>query len=696
MSLLLILPTSVSLGDTVLVEYSGRTLPADADTAWELNGGQASEALEDGRWVIRQAQNFSRVVRFPSRHDRWMGQEHELTFRWSSTAPDTHAADGMGVTFQGRRLRLFPLKLPDGRSVLLTGTENGCLLGEPACHVGIPEGVSFDAAELNQYVVRWATNENNDYPFELWINGHKTATLSGETVVGNDVFLGFEARAGNHVLDDIIWRVTKSGTVVPDPSLTHAIEQLRRGRRQLFLDDALIASRSGLKRVVNQPKKYAGNPVVRAGQTPWQSFRAQVYGTVLYDPRDRKFKMWYLAAPRFPWEEPGTKDGRLVCPNFQFTAYAESSDGFQWELPELGLVDFHGSVKNNICRMATECAEGVAVVLDLDDPNPRRRYKAFYWEHAVSYQGSPVKEINAMSVSFSADGKDWKEHPDNPVIPQPSDSGQQALWDPDRRLYRVLGRFGAGGRRVAMSESSDFVHWTPPRLVMAADANDGNGVQVYGMGTTFYEGLFIGLPWMYHEGTSEKIDVELAVSRDCVQWERVADRQVFLPNGHPGEWDAGIIFTASQPLQMVGDQVFLFYSGIQGNHDYNLRDFAQPGDEDYAAYRRRATASIGVATIRRDGFVSLDAGEREGELVTRAFHWGEQNALHVNADVREGQLVVEVLNRDGKQIAMSRPISGDHPKLELEFEPPLSELRRESVQLRFRMRQGKLYSFWVQ
>ena len=413
-------------------------------------------------------------------------------------------------------------------------------------------------------------------------------------------------------------------------------------------------------------------------------------------PDERKFRMWYLAGPRFPWEKPAKKDGRLVCPNFQFTAHAESTDGIHWKLPTLGLVDFDGSKQNNICRMATECAEGVAVVYDPDDRDPSRRYKAFYWEHAVAYNGSPVKPINAMSVSFSADGKDWKEHPGNPVIGQASDSGQQALWDPDRKVYRVLGRFGVGGRRVAMSQSTDFIHWTPSRLVMAADAKDGAGVQVYGMGTTFYEGVFIGLPWMYHQGTTEKIDVELAFSRDCINWERVADRQIFIPNGKPGEWDAGIIFTASQPLQIVDDTVYIFYSGVQGNHDYNLRKHAQPGEADYEKYRRRATASIGVATIRRDGFVSMDAGEQEGELLTRAFSWPANRELHVNANVSGGSLIVEVVDATGEVVTKTRLMTGDFRDVNLAFDRELTDRQRKKIQLRLRLHGGKLYSFWFE
>jgi len=680
---------------SVLVDYSGDILPETAQPAWKLIGGSATESIQDGCWVIRNVQNFSRIIHLPSSKDRYDGQEHELVFRWASTARDTLAADGVSVHFAGRRFRLFPLKLADGRSVLLTGTMRGCLLSEPKCHVAIPGGLEFDASLLNHYRVRWVTNAPNDYGFDVWINETKIGTLAGEMITGDDMSLGFEARAGEHILDDIRWSILKPGTRLPDAATTHALQQIARGRRQLFLDDAIIESTRGLKRVVNQPQKYAQNPVIRAGQTPWQTFRAQVYGTVLYIPDERKFKMWYLAGPRFPWEKPATKDGRLVCPNFQFTAYAESADGFRWELPVLGLVELDESKQNNVCRMATECAEGVAVVHDPHDQDPNRRYKAFYWEHAVPYEGSPVKPINGMSVSFSADGKNWKEHPGNPVIGQASDSGQQALWDPDRKVYRAMGRFGAGGRRVAMSESTDFVHWTPSRLVMAADAKDGPGVQVYGMGTTFYEGIFIGLPWMLHQGTTEKIDVELAVSRDCINWERVADRQIFIPNGKLGEWDAGIIFTASQPLQVVDDTVFIFYSGVQGNHDYNLRKYAQPGDADYEKYRTRATASIGVATIRGDSFVSMDAGQQEGTLLTRAFRWPADRDLHVNADVSAGRLIVEVVNETGQVLAKTRPMTGDFRDVKLSFDHDFNNRQREKTRLRFRLQSGKLYSFWL-
>lgn len=681
----------------VVFRYSGDSLPAAAKPPWKLASGTAQESLVDGRWVIGRPADFARGYQFAPARQRRERQTHEVSFRWMSTASDSHAADGVWFTFAGRRLRLFPLRLADGESVLLTGTANGCVLSEPACRVRLPGELGFRADRLNQYRVRWTTNRENDYPFQLAINGKPVGELPGETIGGHNWRIGFEARAGNHELDDIQWSILTTGSPIPDPDAAHARRQLERGRRQLFLDDAIIASREGVSRQLHQPRKFAGNPVLRAADKPWQTFRAQVYGTVLYFPEERLFKMWYLAAPRFPWEEPGKKDGRTVCPNFQFTAYAESKDAVHWRLPSLGLVNYDGSTDNNICKLATECAEGIAVVYDAQATNPDRRYKAFYWEHSVPYQGSPVKTIHGMSVAFSRDGKLWREHPQNPVIDQSSDSGQQAFWDPDRKVFRALGRFGAGGRRVAMSTSKDFSRWSPSRLVIAADAEDGAGVQIYGMGTTFYEGCFIGLPWMYHQGSTEQIDVELAISRDCVNWRRVADRGVFIPNGKPGEWDAGMIFTASQPLQTVGDRIFIYYTGIQGNHVYNIRKLAQPGDGDYEQHRRRGTASIGLATIRRDGFVSMRAGAREGNLVTREFTWPADRQLHVNCDaslVDSGRLEVDVLAPDLKPIIASTTIRGDKSSHRVQFDAKQPSGRR--VRLRFRLASADLYSFWFE
>ena len=66
-----------------------------------------------------------------------------------------------------------------------------------------------------------------------------------------------------------------------------------------------------------------------------------LYGTVIKD--GDTFRMWYLA--NFDAKQlktPAPKHWRPMC-------YAESKDGIHWIKPDLGLVEFNGNKKNNIC-----------------------------------------------------------------------------------------------------------------------------------------------------------------------------------------------------------------------------------------------------------------------------------------------------------------------------------------------------------
>src|SRR5437879_350452 len=64
--------------------------------------------------------------------------------------------------------------------------------------------------------------------------------------------------------------------------------------RQLFLDDYLVADIQNLKRVLNRPTKYSGNPILKP-ERPWE-FSNTFVGNgpgVIFDQKKRVFKMWY-------------------------------------------------------------------------------------------------------------------------------------------------------------------------------------------------------------------------------------------------------------------------------------------------------------------------------------------------------------------------------------------------------------------
>ena len=676
-------------------QLTGRHLPAESKPAWKKAGGTARESIEDGRWVVRDPKNFCRRL-LVGDYQQTDGQKNEVRFEWGTNCRDNRRADGFSIHTQGRRLRLHPIHRPNRPDLLLVGVRGGMGPDIIASHVDLTALPGFNARKPNRYLLRWVTQEINDFRFELSINGTPIAELTGEPrVVGRDVSIGFEFRGGTHSISSVAWDMNRGGRRVVSPGARTAVRRLAMGYRELFLDDLMVAELRGIKKVLHRPIKYSRNPVIRHHQRPWQKFRAQLYGTVLYIPEEKIFKMWYLAGARFPDEAAITLDGKPRVPNFQMLAYAESRDGLNWTLPDLGLVSFNGSRHNNLCRFSRENAEGVGVVYDPHDPDPARRYKAFYWEHSVrSPHKIPVAvAISAMSVSFSADGKNWTNHPGNPVIPQASDTGHQALWDPFRKVYVAYGRFGAGGRKIARSESRDFINWSPSQLVFAADAADtksrGGRPQFYGMGTTIYEGTYIGLPWLFWENSSNRLDVQLASSRDGIHWQRAGNRQTLIPNGKRGTWDGGCIFTASQPLQVKDDTIYIYYSGLSLDHEE-----PRPSRRARPEY---GESSIGVATLRRDGFVSMRAGEKPATLVTGLFQWPAGRRLHLNVDASKGGVRVGVLDQNGRLLdgfVRSKLISGDRTDVVVEWTGS-GEPKAKSVQLKFEMTNADLYSYWL-
>ena len=481
-----------------------------------------------------------------------------------------------------------------------------------------------------------------------------------------------------------------------------AQQQVTAGYRQLFLDDVMVERANGLKRVLHPPQKYQGNPIIQQGQTAWNEYRTQLYGTVLYFPEEKKFKMWYLSGARLPYRQPILLDGRARIPNYQLVGYAESHDGFHWKLPHLGLVEYNGSRKNNICRIARTNVEGIAVLYDPRDSDSTRRYKALYWEHSAS-NPEPEPGINGISVSYSADGKDWTDDRRNPVIPYGSDTGQQVVWDERIEKYVAFGRFNAGGRKVARAESTDFARWSEPRRVYDADRGDPSGTQIYGMGISRYEGLYIGLPWMFHITSSQRIDIQLASSRDGQRWQRVGNRQLLIPNGPPDSWDAGVIFTASQPVQRKDNRIFIFYSASSHDHDHDYlhADPTEKGTPEWFQRFSKVGTSIGVATLRLDGFVSLEAGSTPGTLTTRPFVWQRDAELHLNADASSGAVPgairVEVLTAAGTatEDVHAQPIRGDQVEVVAVPRAQTSSLVGRQVRLRFHLEDAALYAWWL-
>ena len=161
-------------------------------------------------------------------------------------------------------------------------------------------------------------------------------------------------------------------------------------------------------------------------------------------------------------------------------------------------------------------------------------------------------------------------------------------------------------------------------------------------------GVYFGLLSVYH-ADSLMVDVHLAFSRDSIAWRQLGGRAPILTYGLPDSFDSHCIYPLT-PL-VVGDEIRVYYAAEDEAHplarqDINLQTHAVsradvPVDEQ--SWLRGRHGFGGLATCRRDGFVSLDAGSAPAELVTKAFRC-RGDRLVLNADASKGELRVELLD----------------------------------------------------
>ena len=165
--------------------------------------------------------------------------------------------------------------------------------------------------------------------------------------------------------------------------------------------------------------------------------------------------------------------------------------------------------------------------------------------------------------------------------------------------------------------------------------------------------------------------------------------------------DSHMIFFHSLPLTM-GDEWWIYYMGFNEGHaakgfyDDALR---HQYHADVRAGRRHFPA-IGLAKVRRDGFVSRDADGEGGTLITRLLQPGGSRLELNMAASRGGTITVEVQDEQGSALpgygaAECTPLTGDSLRQAVQWGDRDGDDRwlERPVQLFFQLRNASLYGF---
>ena len=275
-----------------------------------------------------------------------------------------------------------------------------------------------------------------------------------------------------------------------------------------------------------------------------------------------EFWMWYLGQ--------GDDDHwhQRVC-------LAKSRDGYNWEKPNLGLIEYNGSKDNNLVDMLGGEHSIVACVVfyEPEDPNPARRFKAI-----IETKNRP----ELFGVMFSEDGLRWKEFDvQSTNLPACEPSGGMKFKGCYYLTAHGGSHFGAP-RQLVTFASYDFEHWIeasclglrrdniPPRPMVEGFA-EGEQVHI-GAGLWNRGNVIIGLYGQWHGPVNNdrrhvEMDLGLVISNDALHYkEPIPDFRMVAAaedgfNHMPKPWFfKHPALAQGQGFENIGDETLFWYA----------------------------------------------------------------------------------------------------------------------------------------
>ena len=444
-------------------------------------------------------------------------------------------------------------------------------------------------------------------------------------------------------------------------------------RLELFVDDLLVESLEGAQRKLHAPTP--ADVALRFDQ-PWEgSFCG--YVTVLKD--GALFRMYYRGLP---------SAGREAATN-EVTCYAESPDGVTWSKPRLRLFEACGTRDNNIVLAhAPPFSSNFAPFLDArPGVASSERFKAL------------AGSVKSGLVAFvSGDGIHWRKLREKPVLTKGAfDSQNVAFWSAAESYYAAYFRTKSsdGFRTVSRATSTNFLDWSAP---VEMSFGDTPREHIYTSQTHPYfraPHIYLATPMRFLPGrkvlTEEQglalgvvkgyagdcADAVLMSSRGGERYSRLFMEAFIRPGPDPGNWASRAGLTALGIVPTGPAEISL----------YKQAHYAQP------------SAHLVRHTLRTDGFISVNAPHRGGEMVTKPLTFSGRELVLNFATSAVGSVRVEIQDAAGTALpgfTLADAGEGIGDDIERVFRwqkgSDLSALAGKPVRLRFVMKDADLYS----
>ena len=419
----------------------------------------------------------------------------------------------------------------------------------------------------------------------------------------------------------------------------------------------------------------------------WEPRLDNGYPNVVYDPDDTingAYRVWY--------------GGCVKGCGAQMLMYANSSDGFSWLKPNLGLFDLakfddklFGKVGTN--NNVVIYGGGIGIYKDEHETDPSKRFKASGGVMCPVDGGCPTGHCPGCiaGTGTSPDGFRWTD----PVAvqwprPQRYDCHTDMFYDRREGKYVITTRdyTGTSGRDIAISRSRDTTcgNWeSPTHLVEEGD----EAHQLYSQITFPFGNIYLGIVMIFDAQTGSKgpkaghVHCRLSWAPETTgPWEWV-DKKVplpgteFIPAGAIGSFDSHICFAAHSPIQ-TQEGVRIYYMGGDGPHN------------------GARNSSFAMAMLRTDGFVGVKATD-EAHFTTAPLNvTGAQ--LVVSLDIPEnvdgGLVSIGAVGVPGLGIEDAVPLSatGTDTKVAFTSGHDFSALIGRTVQLQINARHATLYT----